>query len=109
MTRTRTFWLAALAFSTVAAGARAQDIQTPAPAVAPGPAVTAGATGSPASVDRNHDGRITRAEAQADADLARQFRALDTDNSGKLDSGEFARFEADDAPAPAGLDGEGWR
>jgi len=100
MSRTRIFWLAALAFSTAAFGVRAQDIQMPAAAAAPGPALPADAAGSPASIDRNSDGKVTKGEAQANPALARQFRALDTDNSGKLDSGEFARFEADDA-APA--------
>ena len=47
--------------------------------------------------ERDPRQRQGRAEEQADAELARQFRALDTDNSGKLDSGEFARFEAGDA------------
>jgi hypothetical protein len=100
MNRTRIVWLAALAFSSAAFGAWAQDIQMPAAAAAPGPAAVADAAGRPDPIDRNRDGKITRGEAQANAELARQFRALDTDNSGKLDSGEFARFEADET-APA--------
>ena len=100
MTRTTIFWLAALASSVAAFGARAQDIQTPAAAAAPGPAAPAEGADGPAPIDRNSDGKITKAEAQADAELARPFRALDTDNSGKLDSGEFARFEAEAGPEP---------
>ena len=84
------------AFAAAACGVSAQDVQTPAAAVPPGP----GAGASSEQVDRNGDGKITRAEAQADAELARRFRTLDTDNSGKLDEGEFARFEIDE-PAPA--------
>lgn len=86
--------LAGAALAAAAFGVSAQDIQMPAAAAPPGPS----AEGPGERVDRNHDGKITRGEAQADAELARQFRALDTDNSGKLDSGEFARFEVDEAP-----------
>jgi hypothetical protein len=102
MTRTQLFWLAALAVSSAAFGVRAQDIQMPAAAAAPGPAAPADAAGRPDPIDRNRDGKITKGEAQADAELARRFRALDTDNSGKLDSGEFARFEVDDTPPATG-------
>ena len=88
--------LLAFALCTAAIGARAQDIQTPAPATAPG------ANGADAvtleRIDRNRDGKITKAEASADPELARRFSTLDVDNSDKLDSGEFARFEAEEAP-----------
>ena len=99
MTRTTILWLTALAVSALAIGVQAQDIQAPAPATAPGPSADRPASGG--SIDRNGDGKITKAEAQADAELARRFRALDTDNSGKLDSAEFARFEAEEAPPPS--------
>jgi EF hand len=91
MTRTGIFWLAALAATTAALGVHAQDIQTPAAAAAPGPAAQV-------EIDRNRDGKITKAEAARDAELARRFSTLDIDNSGKLDSGEFARFEAEAEP-----------
>lgn len=97
MTRTQ-LSLLTLALCSGALGARAQEIQTPAAAAAPGPATSA----DPSALerfDRNRDGRVTKAEASADPDLKRQFSALDVDNSDKLDAGEFARFEADDAPA----------
>jgi hypothetical protein len=99
MTRTRIFWLSAVTLTAVAFAVQAQDIQTPAPAVAPG-----ASSGSAAieRVDRNRDGKITKAEAKSDNELARQFGALDTNNSGELDSAEFARFEIDSEPAPAG-------
>jgi hypothetical protein len=96
MTRTTTFWLAAIAITVAALGAHAQDIQTPAAAAAPGPS-----TDARAEIDRNGDGKITKAEASADNELARRFKSLDTDNSGKLDSAEFARFEIGDEPTPA--------
>lgn len=97
--------LVTAALAAAAFGVAAQDIQTPAAAVAPG--APAGASSEP--IDRNRDGKITKAEAQADAELARRFRTLDTDNSGKLDEGEFARFEIEDAPAAAPRHGEGSR
>jgi Ca2+-binding EF-hand superfamily protein len=46
-------------------------------------------------LDRNNDGRVTKAEAKVDAEVSRRFAELDTDNSGKLDQAEFARFEVD--------------
>jgi hypothetical protein len=97
MTRTQ-LSLLTFALCSAALGAHAQDVQTPAAAAAPGPA-----TGSDAAtlerIDRNRDGKVTKAEASAHPELKRQFGALDVDNSDKLDAGEFARFEADDAPA----------
>jgi hypothetical protein len=97
MTRTR-LSLLTLALCSAALGARAQEIQTPAPATVPGPA-TGGDAVTLERIDRNRDGKITKAEASADPELARRFSALDVDNSDKLDSGEFARFEAEEAPA----------
>jgi EF hand len=99
MTRTRIPLIAALALSAAALGAHAQDIQTPAAAAPPGPA--SGAPSSLQQVDRNSDGKVTKAEAAGNAELARRFGELDVDNSGKLDSGEFARFEIGDEPPPA--------
>jgi hypothetical protein len=96
MTRTQ-LSLLTLALCSAALGARAQEIQTPAPAVAPGPAAGSDAA-TLERIDRNRDGKVTKAEASADPELKRQFGALDVDNSDKLDAGEFARFEADDAP-----------
>lgn len=97
MTRTQ-LSLLTLALCGAALGARAQDIQTPAAAAAPGPATGANAAALE-RIDRNRDGKVTKAEASADPELKRQFSALDVDNSDKLDSGEFARFEAESAPA----------
>lgn len=94
MTRTQ-LSLLTLALCSAALGARAQEIQTPAAAAPPGPASGADAL---ERIDRNRDGKVTKAEASADPELKRQFGALDVDNSDKLDAGEFARFEADDAP-----------
>jgi hypothetical protein len=95
MTRNRLPLLAALTLGVATLGATAQEIQTPAPATAPG----GGTTVTLERVDRNRDGKVTKAEAAADPALARRFSALDVDNSDKLDSGEFARFEAEAAAA----------
>jgi hypothetical protein len=56
-------------------------------------ASTADRTGRYADQDR--DGKVTRAEAQADPNLAASFERYDTDGSGALERGEFARLEAD--------------
>jgi hypothetical protein len=100
MTRSTFFWLSALVCTTAALGVHAQNVETPsAPTVAPGPSTTAGppTADDDAAVfrrlDRNNDGRVTKAEAQADPEVARRFAELDTDNSGKLEQAEFARFE----------------
>src|SRR5581483_6378175 len=47
-------------------------------------------------IDKNTDGAITKAEAQAsqNKDLAKQFSKLDKNRDGKLDAGEFAQFSA---------------
>ncbi|HUP91987.1 MAG TPA: hypothetical protein VM074_07040 [Solimonas sp.] len=44
-------------------------------------------------LDKNGDRQISKAEAAADAKLKAQFATLDTNNDGKLDTAEFARFE----------------
>jgi hypothetical protein len=46
-----------------------------------------------ASYDADRDGKVSRAEAYADARLAKQFRRLDRDQDDALDTAEFARFE----------------
>lgn len=44
-------------------------------------------------VDKNSDGKITRAEASSNSQLSAQFDKLDTNRDGSLDKGEFAKFE----------------
>jgi len=60
-------------------------------------------------LDTNKDGAISTEEAQAQAELAKDFKALDQNQDGKLDAAEFAQFETaqaleqqamPDAPAP---------
>ena len=97
MNRMDFFWLAVVLVS-VATVLGAQDLQAPAPAAPPGPA--AGSSASFERLDTHPDGKLTRAEARADDELARRFTELDVDRSGKLDSGEFARFEIADEPTP---------
>lgn len=42
-----------------------------------------------ATLDRNHDGFISRQEAQANPTLAREFDALDTHHSGRLSKAQL--------------------
>ena len=42
-----------------------------------------------ATLDRNHDGFISRQEAQANPTLAREFDALDTHRSDRLDKAQL--------------------
>jgi Ca2+-binding EF-hand superfamily protein len=43
--------------------------------------------------DKNHDGFISRGEADASPALSKQFATLDTNNDGKLSSQEFAKHK----------------
>lgn len=54
----------------------------------------------PRYADQDRDGRVTRAEAQADPALAAAFDRYDDDADGALDRAEFARLEAGAAPRP---------
>jgi Ca2+-binding EF-hand superfamily protein len=40
-------------------------------------------------LDRNHDGRITSEEAQANPAVAQRFAAADLDGDGTIEPGEF--------------------
>ncbi len=44
-------------------------------------------------LDANNDGHISRQEAQKDPQLQGQFAKADKDGNGKVDRGEFAKFE----------------
>jgi Ca2+-binding EF-hand superfamily protein len=46
------------------------------------------------SLDKNGDGKISRAEAKADAALSKKFKELDTDKDGSLSMSEYANFSA---------------
>lgn len=46
------------------------------------------------SSDRNADGSISKDEASGTKDLSGRFDDLDANRDGKLDQGEFAKFEA---------------
>lgn len=50
--------------------------------------------------DPDRDGRVTRAEAQADPYLAASFDRYDIDQDEALDRGEFARLEEDASRRP---------
>lgn len=45
------------------------------------------------TLDKDHDGMVSKAEARKDKDLKGQFDQLDGNKDGKLDQGEFAQFE----------------
>lgn len=45
-------------------------------------------------LDRDHDGRISQKEAAAVPTLVDRFQRLDNNADGKLEKGEFSRFEA---------------
>ena len=45
-----------------------------------------------AALDRNGDGVVTRAEAAADAALAKDFAAADANGDGRLTEAEFTRY-----------------
>lgn len=59
-----------------------------------GVGVDAGAGISFSSSDRNADGSISKDEASGMKDLSGRFDDLDANRDGKLDQGEFAKFEA---------------
>lgn len=46
------------------------------------------------TVDKNSDGKVSKAEAASNADLSKQFDSLDANKDGNLDKAEFAKFEA---------------
>jgi hypothetical protein len=56
-----------------------------------------------AQTDANHDGAITLAEFQADAE--RFFHQLDTNQDGVIDGGEVTAYERSVAPEITGFDG----
>lgn len=84
--------LAALGLAAPAALAdeRLPDSQTGAPGVD----VDVNTNLDMSRIDTDGNGRITKAEATAKADLKKQFSKLDENKDGELDSGEFAEFEA---------------
>lgn len=51
-------------------------------------------------LDTDKDGVVSKKEASKNKALASKWDTLDTNKDGKLDQGEFAAFEASDAPAP---------
>lgn len=57
------------------------------------------------SVDKNADGKVTKAEAASNKQLSTQFDSLDANKDGNLDKAEFARFEGDEAANPTNRPG----
>ncbi len=55
-------------------------------------------------LDANHDGQLSRSEAQANGRLSGQWSQLDADGNGRVDQSEFSAFESKvpNAAAPAG-------
>jgi len=52
-------------------------------------------------LDTNKDGMISKKEAAANKELAKQFDSLDVKKVGKLDQAEFARFEESQSSSPS--------
>lgn len=46
------------------------------------------------ALDKNNDGSLTKAEAQANPDLAKRFAAADTNHDGKLSRVEYLKVMA---------------
>ncbi len=58
-------------------------------------------------LDTNGDGVISKEEAQGHSQISSKFSDLDKNRNGKLEQGEFARFETaprDGTSAPSGAD-----
>jgi hypothetical protein len=45
------------------------------------------------TLDKDHDGMVSKAESKKDKDLGKQFDTLDSNKDGKLDQAEFSAFE----------------
>jgi hypothetical protein len=45
------------------------------------------------TLDKDHDGMVSKIESRKDKALAKQFDTLDANKDGKLDQSEFAQFE----------------
>jgi Ca2+-binding EF-hand superfamily protein len=66
----------------------------PLTALAADPGVPAATSQTPAmfeQLDVNHDGAITKAEAERSADLKARFDKLDTNHDGKISAQEYAK------------------
>jgi len=68
-----------------------------------GPLATASYAGTPEqpktdaafqALDQNKDGKLTAVEVKGDAELSRQWTAIDKDDNGAIDQAEFSAFEA---------------
>lgn len=74
--------------------ALAADPAAPAGAGAPGTANPAATSQTPPmfeQLDANHDGSITKAEAERSADLKARFDKLDANRDGKISAQEYAK------------------
>jgi hypothetical protein len=64
------------------------------------------------SLDKNHDGAVSKSEAKSDPTVAKNWKQIDINKDGRIDSAEFSAFEAhqpstsqhmgESQPAPAG-------
>jgi hypothetical protein len=54
------------------------------------------------TLDANHDGTISKEEAQADASLAKSWDKADANSDGKIEESEFARFEEEHQSGQSG-------
>jgi len=54
-------------------------------------------------LDTNHDGYISKEEANADSQLTDDWENADTNSDGKINAAEFSAFEEYMEPEPGGL------
>jgi len=46
------------------------------------------------SLDTNNDGKVSKSEAEAAPDIAKEFSKLDKNHDGKLDQAEFSKHKS---------------
>lgn len=66
----------------------------PASSSTPAPEMTTPPSDEYGKLDKDKDGAISKREARKNKELSKQWSSLDANKDGKLDSAEFAQFEA---------------
>lgn len=107
-------WIALTGFTLLAGTAMAQ---TNSPSTAPPEARPSGSTAVPPDVssdpagtstlfgqlDKDADGSISKVEGARDKGVKTEWSKLDANKDGKLDTAEFAKFEANPTKAPKSM------
>lgn len=78
---------------------------TPATPATPSSNSTGSMAGGFEVADKDRDGSISKKEAASNKDLTKKWDTLDANKDGKLDSGEFAQFEATGSVSGSGASG----